>query len=167
MGRLHFQGWFLGRTIFSPFQMAPVPAAKKCKYVSETFLLGWIVGLRECQCLHVWAVLRWRSGEERRLRIRVPGLLPGSVSVSLYALRLVIGPLRPQFLHLYYQKYIHIHTHIYIFFTHIFLKDILRCTLLNYWKLRTSFSREFPGGPVVRTPRFHCRGCRFNPWLGN
>ena len=21
--------------------------------------------------------------------------------------------------------------------------------------------REFPGGPVVRTPRFHCRGHRF------
>ena len=27
--------------------------------------------------------------------------------------------------------------------------------------------REFPGGPVVRTPRFRCRECRFNPWLGN
>ena len=26
---------------------------------------------------------------------------------------------------------------------------------------------EFPGGPVVRTPRFHYRGPRFNPWLGN
>ena len=27
--------------------------------------------------------------------------------------------------------------------------------------------RGFPGGPVVRTPRFHCRGCRFNPWWRN
>ena len=25
---------------------------------------------------------------------------------------------------------------------------------------------EFPGGPVVRTPRLHCRGPGFNPWLG-
>ena len=26
---------------------------------------------------------------------------------------------------------------------------------------------EFPGGPVVRTPRFHCWGPRFDPWSGN
>lgn len=26
--------------------------------------------------------------------------------------------------------------------------------------------RETPGGPLVRTPRFHCRGRRFNPWSG-
>ena len=26
--------------------------------------------------------------------------------------------------------------------------------------------RAFPGGPVVKTPRFHCRGCGFNPWVG-
>ena len=26
---------------------------------------------------------------------------------------------------------------------------------------------EFPGGPVVRTPHFHCRGPQFNPWSGN
>ena len=26
---------------------------------------------------------------------------------------------------------------------------------------------EFPGGPVIRTPHFHCRGHRFNPWSGN
>ena len=24
--------------------------------------------------------------------------------------------------------------------------------------------REFPGGPLVRTPSFHCQGPRFNPW---
>ena len=23
---------------------------------------------------------------------------------------------------------------------------------------------EFPGGPVVRTPTFHCRGHWFDPW---
>ena len=26
---------------------------------------------------------------------------------------------------------------------------------------------DFPGGPVVKTPRFHRKGCRFDPWLGN
>ena len=26
---------------------------------------------------------------------------------------------------------------------------------------------EFPGGPVVRTQRFHGQGPGFNPWLGN
>ena len=26
--------------------------------------------------------------------------------------------------------------------------------------------REFPNGPVVRTPRFHCQGPGFNPWSG-
>ena len=27
--------------------------------------------------------------------------------------------------------------------------------------------RDFPSRPVVTTPHFHCRGLRFNPWLGN
>ena len=27
--------------------------------------------------------------------------------------------------------------------------------------------RELPGGPVVKTPRFHCRGHGFDPWSGN
>ena len=26
---------------------------------------------------------------------------------------------------------------------------------------------DFPGGPVIRTACFHCRGNRFDPWLGN
>ena len=26
---------------------------------------------------------------------------------------------------------------------------------------------DFPGGPVVKTPQFHCRGHGFDPWLGN
>ena len=26
---------------------------------------------------------------------------------------------------------------------------------------------EFPGGPVLGTPCFHCRRHRFYPWLGN
>ena len=29
------------------------------------------------------------------------------------------------------------------------------------------FIREFPGSPVVRPPRFQCRGHGFNPWTGN
>ena len=33
--------------------------------------------------------------------------------------------------------------------------------------LRSSTTGEFPGGPVVRTPCFHCREHRFNPWSGN
>ena len=26
--------------------------------------------------------------------------------------------------------------------------------------------RDFPGGPAVMTPHFHCRGHGFDPWLG-
>ena len=29
------------------------------------------------------------------------------------------------------------------------------------------FKRDYPGGPVVKTPHFHRRGRGFNPWLGN
>ena len=27
--------------------------------------------------------------------------------------------------------------------------------------------KDFPGGPVVKTPHFQCRGQVFDPWLGN
>ena len=27
--------------------------------------------------------------------------------------------------------------------------------------------KDFPGGPVVMTPCFHCRGRRFSPWSGD
>ena len=30
-----------------------------------------------------------------------------------------------------------------------------------------SFLQDFPGGPVVKTPHFHCRGHGFNPWQGS
>ena len=30
----------------------------------------------------------------------------------------------------------------------------------NVFKIK---EREFPGGPMVRTPHFHCRGHGFNP----
>ena len=26
---------------------------------------------------------------------------------------------------------------------------------------------DFPGGPVVKTPHFQCKGHRFDPWSGN
>ena len=29
------------------------------------------------------------------------------------------------------------------------------------------WERGFCGGPVVKTPRFHCSGHRFYPWSGN
>ena len=30
-----------------------------------------------------------------------------------------------------------------------------------------TFFRDFPGGPVVKTLHFHCRGHGFDAWLGN
>ena len=32
---------------------------------------------------------------------------------------------------------------------------------------KTLATGDFPGGPVVKTLRFHCRGHGFDPWLGN
>ena len=32
--------------------------------------------------------------------------------------------------------------------------------------LRQKLTRDFPGGPVVRTPHFHSKAPRFDPWLG-
>ena len=28
-------------------------------------------------------------------------------------------------------------------------------------------NRDFLDSPVVKTPHFHCKGYRFDPWLGN
>ena len=33
--------------------------------------------------------------------------------------------------------------------------------------LKNDLLRIFPGGPMVRTPCFHCQGHRFNPLWGN
>ena len=33
--------------------------------------------------------------------------------------------------------------------------------------IRVTHSRDFPAGPVVKTPCFHFRGCEFDPWSGN
>ena len=34
-------------------------------------------------------------------------------------------------------------------------------------QIKTVLHSGFPGGPVVKTLRFHCRGCGFDPWWGN
>ena len=34
-------------------------------------------------------------------------------------------------------------------------------------RIKQKRAREFPGGPVVKTLHFHCRGHRFNLWSGN
>ena len=34
-------------------------------------------------------------------------------------------------------------------------------------KVKNRKERDFPGGPVVKTPCFQCRGCRFSPCSGN
>ena len=38
--------------------------------------------------------------------------------------------------------------------------------LLNFKRHIKIFSRT-SGGPLVKNPHFHCRGCRFDPWPGN
>ena len=37
----------------------------------------------------------------------------------------------------------------------------------RYTGLKSAGSEDFPGGPGVRTPSFHCRGRRFDPQSGN
>ena len=39
--------------------------------------------------------------------------------------------------------------------------------LIQTYTMNISLTRDFPGGPMVKTPCFQCRGCRFNPWWGN
>ena len=61
-----------------------------------------------------------------------------------------------------------------IFQTHCFLFQInpgvdLGVEGLEVMQTETSLRkrREFPSGPVVKTPYVHCRGLGFNPWLWN
>ena len=42
---------------------------------------------------------------------------------------------------------------------HIRWKSIVNCTIKN-------LARNFHGNPVVKTPRFHCRGHGFDLWFG-
>ena len=40
--------------------------------------------------------------------------------------------------------------------------------LMRAWKVdERGRTRGLPSGPVVKTPNFHCRGHKFNPWFGN
>ena len=35
------------------------------------------------------------------------------------------------------------------------------------WGMIKKQRRDFPGGPMIKTPCFQCRGCRLNLWWGN
>ena len=35
-----------------------------------------------------------------------------------------------------------------------------------YW-FKNKYNGDFPGNPVVKTPRFQCKGCGFDPWSGS
>ena len=35
------------------------------------------------------------------------------------------------------------------------------------WKSKITATRDFAGGPVVKTSRLHCRDCEFHPWSRN
>ena len=39
--------------------------------------------------------------------------------------------------------------------------------MITECNFKTHISWNFPGGPVVKTPCFHCRGLGFYSWLGN
>ena len=45
--------------------------------------------------------------------------------------------------------------------------DLLNSKVVRENKHVRNNQGDFPGGPVVRAPSFHCRGPRFDPWLGN
>ena len=50
------------------------------------------------------------------------------------------------------------------------LSTFLHCcaiNLQNFFILENWNSRDFPGGPVAKTPRSQCRGPGFDPWSGN
>ena len=47
-------------------------------------------------------------------------------------------------------------------FSSFFLKKIKKKK-----KKKAILCRDFPGGPVVKTLFFHCRGRQFDPWSGN
>ena len=38
--------------------------------------------------------------------------------------------------------------------------------LISWWYCLKQVVQDFPSGPVVKTPRFHCRGNGLDPWLG-
>ena len=44
---------------------------------------------------------------------------------------------------------------------------LTRASLETCVLVKNLYSREFPGGPLVRTPCFHCRGPGFDPSSGS
>ena len=48
-----------------------------------------------------------------------------------------------------------------------FLTTVPPGKFLGYPTLRAKLFLEFPGGPVVKTPYFHCLGSEFDPWPGS
>ena len=48
-----------------------------------------------------------------------------------------------------------------------YVKCYIEVKSLNDMTAKERFSQDFPGGSVVRTPRFHCQGTGFDPWSGN
>ena len=52
------------------------------------------------------------------------------------------------------------------FFTTSATWEVPACSLIFKNGIKR-VSGEFPDGPVVKTPCFLCRGCKFNPWLEN
>ena len=42
---------------------------------------------------------------------------------------------------------------------------LLERTSRDFKKALQERTRDFPGGPVVKTPLFQCRGCRLDPCL--
>ena len=47
------------------------------------------------------------------------------------------------------------------------LKHDLKCYKANFHYNSIDEIRDFPGGPVVKTVSFHCRGHRLDPLSGN
>ena len=45
--------------------------------------------------------------------------------------------------------------------------EIFKDWALGHSNIKKLKGRDFPGGPVVKTPRFYCREHRFYPWSGN
>ena len=46
------------------------------------------------------------------------------------------------------------------------MSGVLQLRFCTFDRLKRPLSREFPGGPAVRTHRFHCHGPGCNPQLG-
>ena len=54
----------------------------------------------------------------------------------------------------------------------VFVECALECMFVTWERMRmlehqNLGERKSPGSPVVWTLRFHCKGYRFNPWLGD